>query len=240
MLQGIQRGADLPQKNRGVHTHPKNQVSGSNVSATHYSSDKVTLSYENDKGDKVKLEMEHTQFHSVKMENYSDSDKEKWQSIVKEIRDQYEQFKANSIADILNLGDGGSKAEDVNLNIEKMTPEELQIKTDELIEKMPEMWRPEAVSDRIVEFATNYFGSTESEGEDFYKLAISAIEEGFKLAGDDLGKLPGDIANVIKQTRDLVMEKLERWAEEQGIISAENVGLENDAPLEAGGVDLSA
>ncbi len=240
MLQGIQRGADLPQKNQGVSSHQKQENSGLNVSAAHYSSDKVTLSYENDKGDKVKLEMEHSQFHSVKMENYSDADKEKWQSIVKDIREQFEQFKADAIADMLNLSDGESQAGGVNLNIEKMSPDELQIKTDELIEKMPEMWRPEAVSDRIVEFATNFFGSTESEGEDFYNLAISSIEEGFKLAGDDLGKLPGDIANVIKQTRELVMEKLERWAEEQGIISRENISPENDSPLEAGGVDLSA
>ncbi len=240
MLQGIQRGADLPQKNHGVSSHQKQKNGGTNVSAAHYSSDKVTLSYENDKGDKVKLEMEHSQFHSVKMDNYSDADKEKWQSIVKDIREQFEQFKADAISDMLNLGEGESLAKGVNLNIEKMSPEELQIRTDELIEKMPEMWRPEAVSDRIVEFATNFFGSTESEGEDFYNLALSSIEEGFKLAGDDLGKLPGDIANVIKQTRELVMEKLERWAEEQGIIARENISPDSDIPLEAGGVDLSA
>lgn len=231
MLQSVQGGSNLPQKNQQM---PKFKVSkdttdDAKFSATHYSSDKVTLSYKNLSGEELTVEVERTQFSSVNLSKYSEEDKAKWQEIVKSIREEFAEMQAKSIRDILKGHTAGKKDEPKKVEI---SADELEKKTDELIEKMPEYWRPEQVSDRILEFATAFFGHTESQGEDFYELAKSAIEEGFKMAGDDLGQLPGDIENVIARTRELVMEKLDRWAEEQGILPQEEEG--------ASGIDISA
>lgn len=66
---------------------------------------------------------------------------------------------------------------------------------------------PEAVSDRIVEFAKAI-----SDGDkDKFDTLKAAIEEGFKQAADVLG---GELPEISQRTYDLVMEKLDKWVEE--------------------------
>ena len=232
MLQSIQGGNSLPQKGHVSPAHVQKE-DDSKFSSTHFSSDSVTLSYKDLSGKEVSIEVEHTQLTMVSGEKYSDGDKAKWTEMVKSIREEFEKFQAKSIRDIISgAGTGDVKMSDMAKEPEKtLSAEEINLNTEELIEQMPEEWRPEAVSDRILGFTTAFFGKTESGGEDFYKLAKSAIEEGFKLAGDDLGQLPGDIDNVIAKTREMVMAKLDRWAEEQGILPK---------PMDNSGIDLSA
>ena len=66
---------------------------------------------------------------------------------------------------------------------------------------------PEKVSDRIVEFAKAISGG------DKEKLGIlrSAIEEGFREAAKVLG---GELPEISKRTYELVMEKLDKWEQE--------------------------
>lgn len=64
---------------------------------------------------------------------------------------------------------------------------------------------PEAVSDRIVDFAKAISGG---DVEKLEKLR-AAIEEGFKQAESILGELP----EISKETYKLVMEKLDKWAD---------------------------
>lgn len=226
MLQSIQGGSNLPHKNQNVvKQHPKDSQQST---ATHYSSDRVTLSYKNLSGEEFSVEVEHSEIQSVNLDKYSKEDKQKWHEMVKAIHEEFREFQAQSIRNIIA---GKGEVSEKPAIAEQVTPEELEAKTEELIDRMPEFWRPEAVSDRIVGFATSFFGQTESKGEDFYNLAKSAIEEGFKLAGKDMGKLPGDIENVIEFTREMVMEKLDRWAEEQGILPEKD---------ESTGIDISA
>lgn len=227
MLQSIHGGNNLPQKNQGVVKHqPKDNQQ--NITSTHYSSDRVTLSYKNLSGEEFSVEVEHSEIKSVDMDKYSKEDKQKWHEMVKAIHEEFREFQAQSIRDIIS---GKVEVGEAPAVPEQLSAEELEAKTEELIDKMPEFWRPEAVSDRIVGFATAFYGQTESQGEDFYELAKSAIEEGFKLAGKDMGQLPGDIENVMELTREMVMEKLDRWAEEQGVLPAKD---------ETAGIDISA
>lgn len=66
---------------------------------------------------------------------------------------------------------------------------------------------PEAVSDRIVDFAKAISGG---DIEKLDKLK-EAIDEGFKQAESILGELP----EISKETYKLIMEKLDTWAGEQ-------------------------
>lgn len=67
---------------------------------------------------------------------------------------------------------------------------------------------PENVSDRIVEFAKAISGGDKSK----FELLKGAIQDGFEAARQALGGTLPDISN---KTYDLVMEKLDRWMEEE-------------------------
>lgn len=66
---------------------------------------------------------------------------------------------------------------------------------------------PDAVSDRIVEFAKSLSGGNKEK----IALLRGAIEKGFKEAAKALG---GELPDISKQTYGLVMEKLAAWEEE--------------------------
>lgn len=66
---------------------------------------------------------------------------------------------------------------------------------------------PESVSDRIVDFAKAISGGDKSK----FGLLRNAIEEGFSEAAKALG---GALPEISQKTYDLVMEKLNAWADE--------------------------
>ena len=86
---------------------------------------------------------------------------------------------------------------------------------------------PEATSQRIVEFAISFFDAfknnhQEDGGEEqldgFVDLIKDAVEEGFAQAGDILagiGNTPGKVADDIDRTQELVMQGIDRFADEQ-------------------------
>lgn len=67
---------------------------------------------------------------------------------------------------------------------------------------------PEKVSDRIVEFANAVSGGDKSK----FELLKNAIKEGFNAAKKALG---GTLPEISQKTYDLVMEKLNKWNEEE-------------------------
>ena len=236
MLQPIKRNEPSPMKMGAKFPTSKNQpVPEESLSAFHYSHDKVTLSYTNENGERIDFSYEHEDYAQIDINQYSVQDKEKWKKIVESIKDEFEKFKLEAIHDLLSgNADNDKKVEPISL-------EELNKKTDELIEKMPEEWRPDAVSDRIFAFVTSYFGSTESQGEDFYKLAKNSIIEGFKQAGQEMGKVTDEVNNVVKRTFDQLMEKLDKWAEEQGILPKDDETPQQKPTIDPEtGIDISA
>jgi len=64
---------------------------------------------------------------------------------------------------------------------------------------------PEAVSDRIVNFAKSISGGDTEK----YGLLKDAIEKGFNEAREILG---GSLPEISETTYDLVMDKLDNWA----------------------------
>lgn len=67
---------------------------------------------------------------------------------------------------------------------------------------------PEKLSDSIVDFANAISGGDKSK----YDLLKNAIEEGFNEAKKALG---GELPEISQKTYDLVMEKLNKWKDEE-------------------------
>jgi len=219
MLQSIQGNSGVPQKNPLTTKVANKNGDSVQFSSTKYSSDSVSISYKNDSGEELTIEMEHVEFKSTNLSRYSDAEKAHWDDVVKQIKEEYKKFKEDFLSGFLNGDVESSKKKTDSFDSSSLTPEELTKKTDELIEKMPEAWRPEAVANRIVQFVTAFYGRTEAQGKDFYNLALSSINDGFQQAGDQMGKVPGEVESVISRTREMIMAKLDKWAKDQGIIN---------------------
>jgi|GEM_PF-6752886 hypothetical protein len=74
-------------------------------------------------------------------------------------------------------------------------------------------WGVNAVSDRIASFAIALSGGDASKLEELK----AAIDKGFKLAGKSFG---GDLPGICGDTRDAIMRKLDKWAENGGGVDA--------------------
>ncbi|KLO23948.1 MULTISPECIES: hypothetical protein [unclassified Marinitoga] len=80
-------------------------------------------------------------------------------------------------------------------------------------------WSPEAVSDRIIEFAKSISGGDKSK----INLLKDAVKKGF----DDVkGILGGKLPEVSEKTYDLVMKKFEAWEKGEDEIQIEKGGVE--------------
>ncbi|KLO22759.1 hypothetical protein X275_05645 [Marinitoga sp. 1197] len=80
-------------------------------------------------------------------------------------------------------------------------------------------WSPEAVSDRIIEFAKSISGGDKSK----INLLKDAVKKGF----DDVkGILGGKLPEVSEKTYDLVMKKFEAWEKGEDGIQIEKGGVE--------------
>lgn len=135
----------------------------------------------------------------------------------KGIKEEYKKFQATLIQTMLNasgFGDGNINFDNIfNMNIPDngMTAEEL-------IELMPEAWRPDAVAERIVDFAVAFYEKSGLSGEEFLAKIKDAIGAGFGEANDEIGlRLPGNVKQIMELTRNAVHEKLDKWAEAMGI-----------------------
>ncbi|HON12136.1 MAG TPA: DUF5610 domain-containing protein, partial [Chitinispirillaceae bacterium] len=88
--------------------------------------------------------------------------------------------------------------------------------------EVPEYWNAENTSQRIVDFATSFFDSFKGAGIDFLNTIKAAIEKGFSEARGMLGAVPKSVSDLTDRTYELVMEKLDKWAVEKGILTTEN------------------
>ena len=140
--------------------------------------------------------------------------------IVKGVQDEYRKLQANIVKTMLvSAGLQGGKGKDLEAIFNVEIPESVQKYTpEELVDMLPDEWKPDAVAERIVNFATSFYEGSGLSGEDFYAKIKDAIESGFGAADKQIGgKLPGNIKDVIQFTKNAVAEKLEKWAESMGI-----------------------
>jgi len=168
-------------------------------------------------------------------ETVRESDEAKQQKhdeIAKSVRDEYQRLQANVIRTLLQgtgfqVSEGMTTDDMLNAIFDIEIPESEQGMTaEEIIELLPDDWKPDAVAERIVNFATSFYGASGLSGEEFLEKITEAINVGFGEADKQLnGRLPANIQQVIQFTRDAVAERLERWAEATGVRVPERVDI---------------
>jgi hypothetical protein len=168
--------------------------------------DKYSMQFTSKDGDTVSVSMESVQYQKSLLQLDATGNSEDIQKILDYIKKEYEDMRTQIIKEFFKKADGKTdKIKDV-----KETPE-LAI---------PEYWNAENTSQRIVDFALKFYNAFTGAGEDFLAMIKDAIEKGFAEAKDILGNLPDPVSQLVSDTRDLVMQKLDKWAEEKGILNA--------------------
>jgi gas vesicle protein len=157
-------------------------------------------------GDKVRFSMESVQYQKSMLQVDASGSQEDMNKIMDYLKEQYRSMREELIKAFVESQGGEFKSGDSAAKIDKSA---------ELI--VPEYWNAENTSQRIVDFAVQFLDAYKGSGEEFLNTIKSAIEEGFKQAKDLLGDLPDKVNNLVSDTHDLVMQKLDKWAESKGI-----------------------
>ena len=177
--------------------------------AEYYSSEKYELEYVSKDGDKVSFSMESINYQKASLEIGPDMSPEQVDKLVSFAKEQIHKMREELVSKILGSLNGKEDKDDVK-----------KVKGTSEIE-VPEHWNAENTSQRIVDFATAFFDAFKGAGADFLNTIKGAIEKGFGEARGILGAVPESVSELTNSTYDLVMQKLENWAIEKGIITPE-------------------
>ncbi|MGM0444158.1 MAG: DUF5610 domain-containing protein [Fibrobacterota bacterium] len=191
-----------------------------------YSSDSIQLSYKGANGSTYEVRMMQ---ESLKKAGYSTADAGGFSDLFgktgKEFQGQAYQSRSYRLEiEIVYSQKGTSQQNDTSV--------------DDLIGKLPDEWKPDAVADRILGFVKGFQGKTNAKGEDFFTLAKDAVMKGVKAALKELENLPDSVLGVSKKTSELILEKLDSWGKEEGIHPGD-ASNETDNKTDAG-IDFTA
>jgi hypothetical protein len=178
--------------------------SNANLTSAYVSTSKMTLNYSNKDGDSISLLVETVKYQKTILSQGLTADSENWHEIVENIKDEFKELQGYFIKKLIGSLD------DKSSNIQENTP-------SKGLDGLPEYWNAENTSQRIVDFATSFYGIAESTGKGYYDIILKAIEEGFNQARELLGELPDEVSELTNKTYELVLEKLDEWAARQGI-----------------------
>lgn len=186
------------------------------LSAEYYSSDTMSMQFSNKDGDTVTLSMQHVEYAKAQIQvkdNGSMSD-EDWKKIVDKIKDEYKSLQGEIMKKFIEATGGTTQSTDTAPNPSTTGAGTTQGTQDA---QVPDYWNAENTSKRIADFATSFFSGFQGAGADFLNKIKDAIDEGFKQAKGELGKVSDPISSLMQHTHDLIMQKLDEWAKTQGI-----------------------
>lgn len=187
-----------------------NTSSNSGITATaisrYYSHTSLALEFTSDDGDRVSLSYECVEYSESIKQLQAETDPEKIKEIAGFIKDQLHSIKNELMKKLI-----GSQESD----------EDTEVEPAENSTKLPEYWNAENTSTRIVDFAVSFYGLVSTMGEEYLNKIKAAIDDGFKQARETLGELPEETEKLVSSTYDLVMQKLDSWAKDNGIVSVE-------------------
>jgi hypothetical protein len=192
---------------KGLPARPvKNVHLTAQLEAESFVDQKIAMEFTSKDGDKVTFSMESLQYRKTMLQVDAEGSPEDMQKIVDYIKKEYtsmrEELQKAFIKSIGGSVDDTSSIDEAG-------------KTDTL--NIPEYWNAENTSQRIVDFAVSFFNAFKGSGEEFLNIIKGAIEKGFGEAADMLGDLPDAVQGLVNDTHRLVMEKLDAWAQSQGI-----------------------
>jgi hypothetical protein len=207
------------------------------ISAESYSSEKYAIEFTSKDGDKVSFSYEAVKYSSTSMELSAEGSREDIRDLEKYVRKQLKEMTQKIVKDFLK---------EAGIKVDESDGAEGAKGTDVVSQaaQIPEEWNAENTSQRIVDFALSFYDSFKGKGEEFLTKIKAAIEEGFKQAKEFWGdvEMPEGVKNLVKDTYDLIMSKLDTWAKEKGIKAddgSEKVATAS-APSEATVVDMAA
>lgn len=207
MPNGRNNGGEIQVGDQGRSALPKLGSTKAVMASEYYSYDKLLINYTNGDGDKVSLSMEHIEYQKAIMAAQESGDPKEMKMLIDKIKEEFLNMKMQLIEKVIE-GIGGDEKE----------KEKVEKTIDESgIPGLPEYWNAENTSQRIVDFATSFYSLFEGSGEEYLSLIKGAVEEGFSQAREMMGELPEAVDNLVNNTYDLVMQKLDAWADEQGV-----------------------
>lgn len=192
------------------------------LSAEYYSSEKLDLSYTSKDGDTLTLSAEYIEYQKMNMSSEISWEGGISEDTINKIIEELESMHDKAVSQLLDKTFGTET-------------EETEKAENTKIKGLPEYWNAENTSQRIVDFATSFLSMFEGKDSEFYDMVKGAVEEGFSQALGELGELPDEISGLIDDTHSLTMEKLDQWAEQQGI---EIKGRENSEDEDNSAADI--
>ena len=183
-----------------------NSLGNNSVNSQNILLSQSILQYQNQDGDSVTLSSESMQYQETSLSASGNNSKEDWQKVVDYLKSQYSDLKDGIMKSFL-------KDKGISLTDNTTTP----VSTNNDIKGLPDYWNAENTSQRIVDFATSFYGMFKGSGSDFVSMMKDAIDKGFSMANDTTGDLPDAVSKLVGNTHDLAMQKLDDWAKQQGI-----------------------
>jgi len=191
---------------KGLRSGASSTSLNATIETEYLSVDKYSMQFTSKDGDTVSVSMESVQYQKSLLQIDATGNSEDIQKIMDYIKKEYEDMRTQILKEFFKKTDG-------------KTDESGDVKeTSDLA--IPEYWNAENTSQRIVDFALQFYDAFQGAGQDFLQMIKDAIDKGFKEANDLLGDLPDPISQLVSDTHDLVMQKLDKWAEEKGILNA--------------------
>lgn len=200
-LQSLSDGAN---RNLSSNTSAPARVSAT-LETEYLSKQTLDVEFTSKDGDKVSFSLESLQYQKTMLQVDASGSQGDMNKIMDFLQEQYRSMREELIKAFVESQGGEFKTSDASAKIDK---------AQELV--IPEYWNAENTSQRIVDFAVQFLDAFKGSGEEYLNTIKAAIEEGFKQAKDLLGDLPDQVNSLVKDTHDLVMQKLDKWAESKG------------------------
>jgi hypothetical protein len=204
------QSSSLQDNNESSPYSTNNGVSSLALTSEQYSLTKTVLQYQNNDGDSVTLSMESIDYQKAVLSASDANSKDDWKKVVDYLKQQYSSLKDEIIKGFL-------KSNGVDVQDNSTVDSTSQTNSNSDIPGLPDYWNADNTSQRIVDFATSFYSMFKGSGQDFLAMIKDAIDKGFSEAKDMTGDLPDAVSNLVKNTHDLVMKKLDDWAQQQGI-----------------------
>ena len=187
-----------------------NGASSLAVTSEQYSSTKMVLQYQNQDGDSVTLSTESVEYQKAALTASGSNSKDDWKKIVDYLKQQYSSLKDEIMQSFY-------KSQGLDVWDNSTAGGTSQAASDNGIPGLPAYWNAENTSQRIVDFATSFLSMFKGTGQDFLSMIKDAIDKGFSEAKNITGNQSDAVSKLTSDTHDLVMKKLDAWAQQQGI-----------------------
>lgn len=123
-----------------------------------------------------------------------------------------EEFRATIREELLQmLREAKESKKDSQPEVSIVSDIPYDVAAEEVAADVPEEWNAENTSQRIVDFALSFRGNAANlSDEEYIEQVRSAVQDGFRLAKQDMQALPGPSAKLFNNTYELTMQKLDK------------------------------